>query len=74
MDATLTDLDGIQRIRSAKALPTEKALRLGYWKVHCMENEQQWRKGVGWGSDNGVRKFSAMIHVTEGREMEKSKR
>lgn len=26
-------------MRSAKGLDTERALRLGYWKVHCMEND-----------------------------------
>lgn len=54
-------LDGILSIRGAKALPTEKALRLAYWEVHCMENERYWRKGIRWGSETRIRKFSAMI-------------
>lgn len=61
LDATLMGLDGIPSIRGAKALPTEKALRLAYWEVHCMENERYWRKGIRWGSETRIRKFSAMI-------------
>lgn len=39
-----------------------------------MERELQRRKGVGWGSKTTIKKFSATIRATDGREMEKSKR